>query len=211
MRTVSWSFPLYLLLINLFVPAHRPRRALVVPGGGRAGGQLHPAAAAALRQPAHVHRGVPRRLLRGHRHDRARLARAVQDDHQRSDPPHPPAPAQHGGHLLDHPLLHPAGHAGGGGAGPPVGAAGAQPVPAGGDGAAVVRGGEPVRARHSPRAVLAARQPAGRLRGDLGRILRVVLHPHHPGAGKEGVLPATFLVDGPFGFGIFCGPPRSSA
>ena len=44
-NAVSWSFPLYLLLINLFVLPIALRRPPRLPGGGRAGGRLHPPAA----------------------------------------------------------------------------------------------------------------------------------------------------------------------
>ena len=97
--------------------AHRLRGPPRLPGGGRPGRRLHPPPAALLRQPAHLGARVPRRLLGRHRDDRGGLPRPVQDDHQRHHPAHAAAPAAHGGHLLDHPLLHPPGHAGGGGPG----------------------------------------------------------------------------------------------
>ena len=70
----------------------------------------------------------------------------------------------------------------------------------------------PVRARHPARALLAARQPQGRLRGDLGRLLRVVLHADHPGPGQGGgALGASFLVERAARACGCCAPPRSSA
>ena len=104
-----------------------------------------------VRQPGAVDRGVPRRLLRGHRDDRGRLARAVEDDHQRR---HPPDPAPLGAEDIYWVTLFYTrlAHAGGVALGYGWASLAAGQLPAGRDGAAVVRRGDPVRAGHPARA-----------------------------------------------------------
>ena len=138
--------------------------------------------------------------FRGHGHDRRRVARPLEDDHQRHHPAHAPAPPADGGCLLGHPLLHARGHAGRGGARLRVGADGARTAPPRRDGPLVVRRSEPVRAGHPARAVLAARQSAGRRGGDLCRVRPVVLHARpSPPSVKEGVVSPSVLAEGPWG------------
>ena len=110
-NSVSWSFPLYLLLINLFVLPIAFAGLLVFPeAGAEADGFI-------LRLPLHFDSHLISvvvflgGLLRGDGDDRGGLPRAVQDDHQRRDPAHAAAAALHRGHLLDHAVLHAARHA----------------------------------------------------------------------------------------------------
>ncbi len=204
-NAVSWSFPLYLLLINLFVLPIAFAGLLVFPEArGEADSFI-------LRLPLHFDShldlggGVPRRLLGGHRHDRGGLARAVEDDHQRRHPAHAAAAALHRGHLLDHALLHAPGHARRGRPRLPVGAAGARPAAPRGDGAAVVHRRDPVRAGHPARALLAAGEPAGRLRRHLRGLRAVVLHADHPRPRAGRLRSGARLLDaGPLG--LACAP-----
>ena len=89
----SWMFPLYLLLINVFVLPIAIAGLLLLPRD--AGRPVRAAPAAVGGEPGAVDPRVPRWLLGGDRHDRRRLARAVEDAderHRRADPAPQPEP-----------------------------------------------------------------------------------------------------------------------
>ncbi len=153
--TAAWAFPLYLLAINVFVLPIAFAGLLRFPGQARGRRQLHPRPSHHRRRPGGGGGRFPRRLLRGHGHDRGRLARPVEDDLQRHHSAgDPPSRALRRG-LLGQPGLDPPGHPRGGRARLLLGAHRGGALPARGDGAALLHRRHPVRPRGVPRALLA--------------------------------------------------------